>query len=73
MMKTTTVQKEQVLDCADIVEIIFVYQMNNACYKCYTLEYVQKSVEFNYQTLHCGDESLKNVEPCSRRLRCVCC
>ena len=73
MMKTTTVQKEQVLDCADIVEIIFVYQMNNACYKCYTLECVQKSVEFNYQTLHCGDESLKNVKPCSRRLRCVCC
>ena len=43
MLKTTAVQKEVVLDCVDIFESNFIYQMNNACYKSYTLESVQKS------------------------------
>ena len=50
-------QKEEVLDCVDIVESDFVYQMNNACYKSYTLESVQKSDESDNQTLHCGHEN----------------
>ena len=31
--------------------------MNNACYKSYTLESVQKSDKSDNQTLQCGDES----------------
>ena len=56
MIKTTTLQKEEVLlDCADIFESNFIYQMNNAYYESYTLECIQKPVESNNQTLQCGD------------------
>ena len=51
------VQKEEVLDCVDIVKSNFVYQMNNACYKRYTLESVQKPDESDNQTLQCGEEN----------------
>ena len=54
---TTAVQKEAVLDCVDIVESSFLYQMSNACCESYTLESVQKSDESDNQTLQCGDES----------------
>ena len=40
--KATAVLKNEVLDCLDIVESNFIYQMNNACYKSYTLESFQK-------------------------------
>ena len=50
-------QKEAVLDCVDIVESSFAYQMSNVCYESYTLESVQKSDESDNQTLQCGDES----------------
>ena len=53
----TAVQKEAVLDCVDIVESSFLYQMSNACCESYTLESVQKSDESDNQTLQCGDES----------------
>ena len=43
MLKTTAVQKKVVLDCVDIFESNFIYQMNNSCYKSYTVESVQKS------------------------------
>ena len=66
-------QKDEVLDCLDIVESNFVYQMNNACYKSYTLESVQKSVESDNQSVQCCDESWKNAEPCRKRLRCIYC
>ena len=36
MIKATVMQKEEVLDCVDIVESHFVYQMNNTCHKRYT-------------------------------------
>ena len=45
IVKATAVQKDEVLDCFDIVESNFVYQMNNGCYKSYILEPVQKSGE----------------------------
>ena len=51
----------------------FVYQMNNACYKSYIVESVQKSIEVDNQTVQYGDETGKNVEPCRQRLRCVYC
>ena len=54
IIKATAVQKDEVLDCLDIVESNFVYQMNNACYKSYTLESVQKSGESDNQTVQCG-------------------
>ena len=57
IIKTMAVQKEEVLDCVDIVKSNFVYQMNNACYKRYTLESVQKPDESDNQTLQCGDEN----------------
>ena len=50
-------QKEKVLDCVDINEINFVYQISNVCYKRYTLESVQKSDESDNQTLQCRYES----------------
>ena len=50
-------QKEAVLDCVDIVESSFLYQMSNACCESYTLESVQKSDASDNQTLQCGDES----------------
>ena len=56
IIKTTAARKE-VLDCIDIVESNFIYQINNACYKSYTLVFVQKSDESNNQTLQYGDES----------------
>ena len=50
----------------------FVYHVNNACYKSYTLgetlESIQKSAESNKQTIQCGNESGKNVEPCRKRI-----
>ena len=64
-------QKEEVLDCVDIIESQFIYQMNNARYKSCTLKSVQKSYESDSQKRQCSDESLKNVEPCSRIFRCV--
>ena len=57
IIKTTVAQKEKVLDCVDINEINFVYQISNACYKRYTLESVQKSDESDNQTLQCRYES----------------
>ena len=57
IIKTTAVQKEEVLDCVDIVESNFTCQTNNACYKSYTLVFVQKSDESDNQTLQYGDES----------------
>ena len=50
-------QKEEVLDCIDIVESNFVYQMNNACYKRYTIGSIQKLDESDNQTLQCGDQN----------------
>ena len=40
IIKATVVQKDKVLDCLDVPETSFVYQMNNACCKSYTLESV---------------------------------
>ena len=40
IIKATVVQKDKVLDCLDVPESSFVYQMNNACCKSYTLESV---------------------------------
>ena len=57
MIKITAVQKEEVLDCVDIVESNFVYQMNNACYRSYCLESIQKSDKSVNQTLQCDYES----------------
>ena len=42
MIKTTAVEKEEVLECVDIVESNFFYQMNKARYKSYILESVHK-------------------------------
>ena len=50
-------QKEEVLDCVDIVETNFVYQMNNACHESNSLESVQKYDESDNQALQFGDES----------------
>ena len=50
-------QKEELLDCVDVVKSNFVYQINNASQKSYALESVQKSDESDNQTLQCGDES----------------
>ena len=50
MIKITAVQKEEVLDCLNIVESNFVYQMNNAYFKRYTLESVQELDESDNQT-----------------------
>ena len=47
MIKVTAVQKEEVLDCVDIVESNFVCQMN----KSYTLKSVKKLDESDNQTL----------------------
>ena len=43
-----------------------VYQINNACYKSYPRESVQKSDESENQIVQCSDESMKNVEPYRR-------
>ena len=63
------------LDRLDLVESNFVYHMNNACYKSYTLhktlESVQKSDETDNQAIQCGDESGKNVKACRKRFRCA--
>ena len=54
-LKTTPAVKEkEELDCIDIVENNFVYQMNNACHKRNTLESAQKSDEPDNQTLQSG-------------------
>ena len=45
------------LDCIDIVESSFVYQMNNACYKRYTIESIQKLDKSDNQTLQCSDKN----------------
>ena len=75
IIEAAAVGKDQVLDHLDLVESNFVYHMNNAHYKSYTLrktlESVQKSNVTNNQTNQCGDESGKDVEPCLKRLRCV--
>lgn len=71
LIKATTVQKDEVLDCWDRVESNSVYQMNNACYKSYTIESIQKSDKSDIQTVQRGHESWKNIEPCLKRLRCV--
>ena len=55
MIKKPAVQ--EVLDCVDIVESNFVYQMNNACYRIYCLESIQKSDKSVNQTLQCDYES----------------
>ena len=47
--------QKEVLDYVDIVESNC--QMNNACYKRYTLESVQKSDESDNQTLQGSDEN----------------
>ena len=70
IVKATSVQKD-VVDCLDIVEGNFVYQMKNASYKSCTLEAVQKSNESDDQTVQCGGKSEKNVEPCCKRLMCL--
>ena len=57
MIKTTAVEKEEVLECADIVESNFFYQMNKACYKSYTLESVHEWAESDNPTPQCCDES----------------
>ena len=44
MIKTKVVQKEEVLDCADIVESHFIYQMNNTCHKSYTLFRIRSKI-----------------------------
>ena len=59
------------LECLDVVEWNIVYQMNNSCYKSYTLESVQKLGESDNQTVQCGDESWKKVESCRTRLRFI--
>ena len=63
--------QKDVVDCLDIVEGNFVYQMKNASYKSCTLEAVQKSNESDDQTVQCGGKSEKNVEPCCKRLMCL--
>ena len=55
MIKKPAVQ--EVLDCVDIVESNFVYQMNNACYRSHSLESIQKSDKSDNQTLQCDDKS----------------
>ena len=37
IIEAAAVRKDQVLDRLDLVESNFVYHMNNACYKSYTL------------------------------------
>ena len=75
IIEAAAVRKDQVLDRLDLVESNFVYHMNNAYYKSYTLrktlESVQKSNVTNNQTNQCGDESGKDVKPCRKRLRSV--
>ena len=57
VIKPAAMQKEEVLDCVDIVETNFVYQMNNACHESNSLESVQKYDESDNQALQFGDES----------------